>query len=266
VADGTAAIDQAKKDDTLNRETRSQLSQEWMQLAPAWIKETREGRNAMRRGLLDKPMMEACGNVRGLRILDSGCGEGRFCRMLVERGAEYVLGVDLCESMINAARELQTGTDVYQIADIQELNFLKDETFDLAVSYLNQCDLSDFKANNREVFRVLKPRGRFIISNLHPMRSAVGEWHRTADGTKNHVILDRYFDEGERRWNMMAVELTNFHRTLSTYVQAYRESGLAIEGIIEPTVDRGNLALYPELDDELRVPNFIIFILSKPAS
>jgi SAM-dependent methyltransferase len=266
VADGTAAIDQAKKDDTLNRGTRSQLSQEWMQLAPAWIKETREGRNARRRGLLDKPMMEACGNVRGLRILDSGCGEGRFCRMLVERGAEYMLGVDLCESMINAARELQTGTDVYQLADVQEMNFLKDETFDLAVSYLNQCDLSDFKANNREVFRVLKPRGRFIISNLHPMRSAVGEWHRTEDGTKNHVILDRYFDEGECRWNMMAAELTYFHRTLSTYVQAYRESGLAIEGIIEPTVDRENLARYPELDDELRVPNFIIFILNKPAS
>jgi hypothetical protein len=57
-----------------------------------------------------------------------------------------------------------------------------------------------------------------------------------------------------------------FHRTLSTYVQAYRESGLATEGIIEPTVDRENLALYPELDDELRVPNFIIFIQNKPAS
>lgn len=63
----------------------------------------------------------------------------------------------------------------------------------------------------------------------------------------------------------MAAELTNFHRTLSTYVQAYRESGLAIEGIIEPTVDRENLARYPELDDELRVSNFIIFILNKPA-
>jgi SAM-dependent methyltransferase len=256
--------DYTNKDATVNRATRSQLTQEWMQLAPVWIKEAREGRNAMRRGLLDKPMMEACGRVRGLRILDSGCGEGRFCGMLVERGAKYVLGVDLCEPMINAARELQTGTDVYQLADVQELNFLEDETFDLAVSYLNQCDLSDFKANNREIFRVLKPRGRFIISNLHPMRSAVGG-HRTEDGTKQHVVLDRYFDEGGRRWNMMAVELTNFHRTLSTYVQAYRESGFAMEGIIEPTVERKNLALYPELDDELRVPNFIIFILNKAA-
>jgi SAM-dependent methyltransferase len=236
-----------------------------MQLAPAWIKESREGRNATRTGLLDKPMLEACGEVRGLHVLDSGCGEGRFCRMLVERGAKYVLGVDRCEPMIDAARELQTGTDVYRIANLQELNFLEDETFDLAVSYLNQCDLPDFQANTREVFRVLKPGGRFIICNLHPMRSAVGGWHRTEDGAKQHVLRDHYFDEAERQWNMLAVEFTNFHRTLSTYVHAYRGSGFAIEGIVEPTLERENLARYPELDDELRVPNFIIFLLNKPA-
>jgi SAM-dependent methyltransferase len=236
-----------------------------MQLAPAWIKESREGRNATRTGLLDKPMLEACGEVRGLHVLDSGCGEGRFCRMLVERGAKYVLGVDRCEPMIDAARELQTGTDVYRIANLQELNFLEDETFDLAVSYLNQCDLPDFQANTREVFRVLKPGGRFIICNLHPMRSAVGGWHRTEDGAKQHVLRDHYFDEAERQWNMLAVEFTNFHRTLSTYVHAYRGSGFAIEEIVEPTLERENLARYPELDDELRVPNFIIFLLNKPA-
>jgi hypothetical protein len=81
---------------------------------------------------------------------------------------------------------------------------------------------------------------------------ALGGWHRTEDGTKQHVVLDRHFDEGERRWNMMAVEFTNFHRPLTTYDQAYRESGLAIEGILEPTVERENLARYPELDDEHR--------------
>lgn len=67
----------------------------------------------------------------------------------------------------------------------------------IAVSYLNQCDLPDFKANNREIFRILRPEGRFVIANLHPMRSAAGGWQRTDDGEKRHVILDRYFEEGE---------------------------------------------------------------------
>jgi len=249
--------------DQMNSSRRDELREEWRRLAAAWIKETREGRNPARAGLLDNAMLNAIGNAVGLRILDSGCGEGRFCRMLVAGGAWHVAGVDLCEPMIHAARELRTGRDEYYCADVQDLSFLDDRSFDLAVSYLNQCDLPDFQANTREVFRVLRPGGRFIIANLHPMRSAVGGWHRTEDGTKQHVILDRYFDQGERRWTMMGEEFTNFHRTLATYVQGYRESGFRIDEIVEPTVDQESLERYPELDDELRVPNFIIFALQK---
>jgi SAM-dependent methyltransferase len=239
------------------------LHREWLELAPPWIKEAREGRNPTRNGLLDPPMLEACGNVEGLRILDCGCGEGRFCRILAGRGAAYVLGLDRCEPMIAAARQLQSGRDEYQVADVQDLAFLENESFDLAVSYLNQCDLPDVDANNREVFRVLKKGGAFIVANLHPMRSAAGAWLKTPEGSKQHVILDNYFDEGERHWKMMGVDFTNFHRTLSAYIRAYLEAGFRIRGIVEPTVTLENLKLYPELDDELRVPNFIIYILQK---
>ena len=243
---------------------RERLNQEWKDLAPAWIKEAREGVNANRTGLLDGPMLEACRNVEGLRVLDCGCGEGRFCRLLAERGAAYVLGLDLCVPMIEAAVEMRSGRDEYRVADVQDLSFLHSATFDLAVSYLNQCDLPDFEANNREVFRVLRPGGRFIIANLHPMRSAVGDWHRSADGTKLHVVLDYYFEEGQRVWWIMGAQVTNFHRSLSTYVRSFMNAGFSIVDIIEPTVTARQLKDYPELADELRVPNFIIYILSKP--
>ena len=239
------------------------LEREWQELSMPWIKEAREGRNPTRTGLLDKPMLEACGNVEGLKILDCGCGEGRFCRILIDKGAEYVSGLDLCVPMIEAARELQSGNDVYQVADVQDLTFIEDEAFDLAVSYLNQCDLPDFEANNREVFRVLRAGGRFIVANLHPMLSAVGKWYRTDNGERQHVILDRYFDEGERHWKIMGVELTNFHRSLSTYTSGFLKAGFSIEAIAEPTLSGEQLALYPELHDESRVPNFIIYTLNK---
>ena len=240
------------------------LNQEWMKLATAWIKEAREGVNANRTGLLDGPMLDACGNVEGLRVLECGCGEGRFCRLLAERGAAYVLGLDLCVPMIEAAMEMRSVRDEYRIADVQDMSFLGDATFDLAVSYLNQCDLPDFKANNREVYRILTPGGRFIVSNLHPMLSAVGAWQKTENGEKLHVILDHYFEEGERNWRIMGAEVTNFHRSLSTYVRSFREAGFSIADIIEPTVRQEELKAYPELEDELRVPNFIIYVLSKP--
>jgi hypothetical protein len=56
--------------------------------------------------------------------------------------------------MFEAAIELQTESDVYKVADVQDLGFIEDGTFDLTVSYLKQCDLPDFDANNSEVYRV----------------------------------------------------------------------------------------------------------------
>lgn len=241
---------------------RDALRREWQALAPEWIRESREGPNSVRAGMLDGLMLEACGDVTGLRVLDSGCGEGRFSRMMAERGAAYVLGLDLCEPMIAAAKELATGRDEYRLADVQNLDFLDDASFDLAISYLNQCDLPDFEANTREVHRVLKQGGRFIVANIHPMRST-GKWHRTPDGEKLHVAVDHYFDEGPRHWTMMGLPLTNFHRTLATYLNTFLDVGFALERLIEPTVQPEMLSRYPDLDDELRVPNFIIYVLRK---
>ena len=132
------------------------------------------------------------------------------------------------------------------------------------MSYLNQCDLSNFIANTQHVFRILTPGGRFVIANLHPMRSAVGGWLTNDDGEKQHVILDNYFDETARQWQMLGVDFTNFHRTLSTYVRSFLDAGFRIEDIIEPSLAPEQLETYPELADEIRVPNFIVYKLRKP--
>jgi len=63
---------------------------------------------------------------------------------------------------------------------------------------------------------------------------------------------------------MMEVTFTNFHRTLPTYIPGFMEIGFKIEEIIEPPISKEQLARYPELEDESRAPNFIIYSLSKP--
>ena len=61
----------------------------------------------------------------------------------------------------------------------------------------------------------------------------------------------------------MGVSLTNFHRTLSTYIQGFIEVGFNIEAIIDFTLDKKTSVEFPDLLDELRVPNFIKFCLNK---
>jgi len=239
------------------------LKKEWVDLSAPWIKEAREGRNSHREGLLDEYMLQACGDVKGLKILDSGCGEGRFCRMLAKKGADYVLGIDLSTPMIKAAREIKIDGVEYKVADVQKLDFLKNNSFDIVVSYLNQCDLPNFEKNNSEMFRILKKGGLFVVANLHPMRSARGGWKKDSKGNKEYAAIDNYFDESERHWNMLDVDFTNFHRTLSTYINSFLNVGFLVQKVIEPTVSKKNLEKYPELKDELRVPNFIIYLLKK---
>ena len=59
----------------------SQVDDGWSKSASPWIRLMQKG-DPNRELLLDEPMLELCGEVDGLDVLDIGCGEGRFCRML----------------------------------------------------------------------------------------------------------------------------------------------------------------------------------------
>ena len=53
-----------------------------------------------------KMTLDACQPITGKRILDAGCGTGRFSFPMAEMGAEQVVGIDFAESMIAEARRL----------------------------------------------------------------------------------------------------------------------------------------------------------------
>src|ERR1700758_879117 len=65
-------------------------------------------------------VMDMCGPLEGKRILDLGCGEGYCSRMLRQRGASDILGVDLSPRMIELAREAERAQPLgirYEVAD-----------------------------------------------------------------------------------------------------------------------------------------------------
>jgi SAM-dependent methyltransferase len=55
--------------------------------------------------MYDRPaVLELCGSVAGLRVLDAGCGPGLYARALIERGA-LVTAFDASASLVELARQ-----------------------------------------------------------------------------------------------------------------------------------------------------------------
>ena len=254
----------ARKSATVNQpdqELERNLREQWIENVEHWIQKEQ----AVRSGFLDAWMLRALGNVERRRVLDIGCGEGRFCRLLAGLGAE-VTGIDLTEGLVKRAQALSDGVGTYLVGNAHDLSVVSDDSFDLAVSYIVMIDLFDFRKAIRSAFRVLKPGGRFIVCNIHPMRMAkTNGWIRQGN-RKLHYAVDDYTKEGPRleeiSWTGGA--FTSMHRTLSSYITAFLDSGFVIEGLMEPTPSAAQLEAHPAFDDEYRVPNFILYDLRKP--
>ena len=92
-------------------------------------------------------VLQRIGDVRGLSVLDLGCGEGYVARELARAGAERIVGMDLSSKMVQAAQE-QNKEDLYPISysveDLRQWSEPKSE-YDRAVAvflfnYLNVQD------------------------------------------------------------------------------------------------------------------------------
>jgi ubiquinone/menaquinone biosynthesis C-methylase UbiE len=240
----------------------SSTAREWIDLASFWIERCRAG-ESNRAGMLDAWMWRTLGDVTGLQAIDLGCGEGRFCRMLAERGAARVLGVDLCAPLLEAAEEARASDrEHYLLADMQELSGVPDAAFDLAVSYISLVDVPDLRAAVAAARRVLKPGGRFVVCNLGPMATAINTRMTDPDGARIAFRVDRYFDESTREMRFREHTLTNYHRTLATYVNTFIEAGFDLVRLFEPYPDAEGLARFPDLANELYAPTFILYDLA----
>lgn len=243
------------------------LTSEWEAFSAEWIARCETNADAAREGLLDDWMISLVGDVTGLAVIDLGCGEGRFCRILAARGAD-TLGIDLQPSFIAYATCKAGPRETYRVADMQAIDEVADDLFDLAVSYISLVDVPDQAAAIGEAFRVLAPGGRFLVCNLSPMATASIDpalWCRDDAGQKRHFVLDDYVSEGPRRIVFTSgSELTNFHRSLSTTVNDFLDAGFILTRIYEPVPTAEQLHRVPENEDMLRVPLFTIYDLSKP--
>nr|WP_240486268.1 class I SAM-dependent methyltransferase [Bacillus haynesii] len=121
--------------------------------------------------------------VKNQRVLDAGCGEGYFSRLLAKAGAS-VTAVDYSPRMIDIAKE-RTPDDLpieYRHGNCEDLNMLEDKNFDLIISNMVIQDLADYEEAFQEMHRLLTDRGFLFFRFCIPAslrRKAAGRKQKT---------------------------------------------------------------------------------------
>lgn len=201
----------------------------------------------------DRPtVLGLLGDVHGRRVLDGGCGPGLYLAELLTRGAQAI-GFDQSSDMVRLARQ-RLGPDVtiHQHDLDQPLDWLPDESIDLAVLALVIHYVHNRVAALRELHRVLRPQGRLVLSTSHP----TADW--LDDGGS-------YFDARhvQQQWSC-GMQHRFWRQPLQRWIEEFTAAGFTLDTLIEHQPQQAMAHLHPADYTRLsQEPGFIAFRLCK---
>lgn len=227
----------------------------------------------IRKEYLRKPaFMHELRDIRGKRMLDLGCGDGYYSRLMVEAGAD-VVGVDFSQEFIDLAKKQEQKQPQgirYFHGDIAKMDFLPSGEIDGAVAdfvFVTIPTQEKYIQAVREVHRVLKESGTVLISKGHPAK--FNRPDKSKDYSLTYDKEPSYFDSltpQHVKLNIEGkpVEWTNYHRSLEDFLNPWIENGFVITRVIEPKPTDEALEKFPEqLQETDKLPYYIVFELKK---
>ncbi len=176
-----------------------------------------------------QPVLELLGDINGKKILDYGCGSGKFSRILAEKGAE-VTAVDPTERMLALARAQNCQRVNYQRINYQRI-------VDNDISFVNAIDdaVATYvlcgRADDQEIRTIIKyiydklpVGGSFVVLDPHPMNRSGAD----------RSGLVRICLEG------MQNPIFDYWRPVEKYVSFLQEGGFTPDTVLEPKDEQGN--------------------------
>lgn len=204
-------------------------------------------------------LLRGLGDVEEKNVLELGCGNGYWLRLLARAGAKTT-GIDLAENQIAAAKSWDdpiTSKIDYRVGDVSQALDLQDK-FDVAffehvlLEIPNKHELYNAVQN---AANTLKEGGLLFISDIHPFApSSRPDNIRIADDF-NYFDSGAPFEIQSKRVDGEIIYYKDVHWTLSDLTGAITSAGLKITEITEPKPTPKDVEKYPdELSYRLNTP------------
>jgi len=193
----------------------------------------------------------ALGDVTGLDLLHLQCHFGKDTLSWVRRGARAV-GVDISDRSIQLAKELAQAaglTAEFICCDVIDLIGRTNRRFDIVFqSYGTHPWIGDMAAWGQVVAHHLRPGGRFLIVDSHPIWPIIG-WPEDELS---------YFEKEPRRYHgqpdycdrnyVPRNDSVEWQHSMSEILNALLDAGLTIESLTE--YDKGFYPVKPDWYEE----------------
>ena len=154
-------------------------------------------------------------HVRGLDVLDLGCGTARWMSTFIKDQPRSLLGVDSSPEMLEIAKSKVASAATLVCSDCTGLDLPKASADLILCSFLLSY-IQDSTAFLKQISAILRPGGSAFITDLHPETVLRLNWRRTVPG-----------EDGSR-------ELRTVQRTLDAIVQQCEGAGLQVKVCLQP--------------------------------
>lgn len=206
--------------------------EDWNKIASQYVNAS-DGRkneqNPMYSQLKDV-LWESLGDLQGLEVLDAGCGDGWFSRLMHDKGAR-VVGIDGSTHLLDFARSNHPDIEFHQ-TDLAQGIPDQFGPFDRIVSLMVFMDIPELDLLFRDMRRVIAKFGKLIFVILHPcffqyrinQDAETGDWYRKVTNYQDPQI-----------WRIDSFGGHNhYHRNLTHYCNLLRINNFAITRLYEP--------------------------------
>lgn len=177
---------------------------------------------------------------KGDKVLDLACGQGFFSHALSAEGA-LVTGVDISPELVSIAKKHASHNEEFFVSSADNLSKFKTKSFDSVVCVLAIQNIERMTEAFREIGRVLKEGGKFVLVINHPAFRIPGKsaWGFDEKANIQFRRVDGYMAESRTEIDMNPgskgpKEVTySFHHPLQTYSKSLANASFVIRRIEE---------------------------------